>query len=253
MKRLIDSCLSACGLMLTSPILLMLSVMVWWEDRASPFYRGERLGLAGKPFRMVKFRSMRPDAWKSGVNSTAAGDSRITRLGGWLRSAKLDELPQLWNVLTGEMSFVGPRPQVMADASLYTAKEKRMLEVRPGITDLASIVFADEAEILAGAKDPDLLYNQIIRPWKSRLALLYVERQMSCGWKANLAMDAQILWLTLTALRSRPVALEGVAGMIEKWGADPLLSDIVRRKRQPPAYPPPGADAIVSRYKVTNV
>src|SRR5207302_1623571 len=116
----------------------------------------------------------------------AAGDARITRTGHILRRTKLDELPQLWNVLIGDMSFVGPRPQVQADAALYTEAERRMLEVRPGITDLASIVFADESEILAGSLDPDLLYNQIIRPWKSRLALHGVER-------GSLGTDLKIL------------------------------------------------------------
>ena len=126
---------------------------------------------------MLKFRTMIPDAWKSGVNSTAAGDRRITRVGALLRKAKLDELPQLWNVLKGDMSLVGPRPQVRAETDLYTSEERRMHSIRPGVTDLASIVFADEGEILAGSADPDLLYNQIIRPWKSRLALLYVDRR----------------------------------------------------------------------------
>ncbi len=106
---------------------------------------------------MIKFRTMLPDAWKSGVSSTALGDRRITRVGKLLRGAKLDELPQLWNVLTGDMSLVGPRPQVEPDAALYTAEEQRLFDVRPGMTDLASLVFADEGEILAGSQDPDLL------------------------------------------------------------------------------------------------
>ncbi len=138
---------------------------------------------------MIKFRSMTSDAWKSGVNSTAAGDARITRVGKWLRRWKLDELPQLLNVLSGDMSLVGPRPQVMAEVELYTEEEREMLTVRPGITDLASIVFADEGEILSGSRDPDLLYNQIIRPWKSRLALFHVEHR-------SFALDLEVLCLT---------------------------------------------------------
>jgi lipopolysaccharide/colanic/teichoic acid biosynthesis glycosyltransferase len=162
-KRAFDIAASLVALLLLSPLLGAIALAIWIEDRHSPFYRGVRVSRGGGRFRMLKFRSMRPDAWKSGVNSTASGDVRITRVGAWLRRRKLDELPQLWNVLVGEMSFVGPRPQVEADAALYTAEERRMLEARPGITDLASIVFADESEILAGSANPDLEYNRVMR------------------------------------------------------------------------------------------
>ena len=191
---------------------------------------------------MVKFRTMIPDAWRSGVSSTAAGDRRITRVGKILRRAKLDELPQLWNVLTGDMSLVGPRPQVEPDAALYTAEEQRLFDVRPGVTDLASIVFADEGEILAGAADPDLSYNQSIRPWKSRLGLLYIERQ-------SLAGDLRILGLTFLAAISRERALEGVAQMLDSWNADPLLCRMALRREPLLAWPPPGAEKIVAEYR----
>src|SRR5665213_3008199 len=157
LKRLWDVSIAACALLLLAPLLAAVAVGLWLEDRRSPWYRGIRVGRDGREFRMLKFRSMRVGAAKTGVNSTAAGDSRITRAGRFLRALKLDELPQLWNVLAGEMSLVGPRPQVPEDASLYTSEERRMLEVRPGITDLASIVFSDEGAILAGSADPDLL------------------------------------------------------------------------------------------------
>ncbi len=189
-KRAFDFVSALCGLAILSPLLGLIALAVWLEDRRSPWFRGVRVGRGGRRFRMLKFRTMIPDAWKSGVSSTAAGDRRITRVGKRLRRAKLDELPQLWNVLIGDMSLVGPRPQVEPDAALYTGRERRLLDVRPGVTDLASIVFADEAEILAGAADPDLAYNQIIRPWKSRLGLLYIERQ-------SLVDDLRILGLTL--------------------------------------------------------
>ncbi len=190
---------------------------------------------------MIKFRTMIPDAWKSGVSSTALGDRRITRVGKLLRRAKLDELPQLWNVLTGDMSLVGPRPQVEPDAALYTAEEQHLLDVRPGVTDLASLVFADEGEILAGSRDPDLLYNQSIRPWKSRLGLLYIERQSRTG-------DLKILLLTLLAAISRKKALAGVAEMLDSWDADPLLRRIALRRDPLLAWPPPGAEHVVSEY-----
>jgi lipopolysaccharide/colanic/teichoic acid biosynthesis glycosyltransferase len=182
---------------------------------------------------------MIPDAWKSGVSSTACGDRRITRMGKFLRRAKLDELPQLWNVLTGEMSLVGPRPQVESEASRYSAEERGLLNVRPGLTDLASIVFADEGDILADAADPDLSYNRIIRPWKSRLALLYLERQ-------SLAADFQILWLTLLAGIAREKALDGVERMLSAWNADSLLRRMAGRREPLLAWPPPGTGRTVS-------
>jgi hypothetical protein len=153
----------------------------------------------------------------------------------------LDELPQLWNVIQGDMSLVGPRPQVAADAALYTPLERRILESRPGITDLASIVFADEGEILAGSNDPDLLYNRIIRPWKSRLALIWQEH-------ASVPGDFAIIgWTGVSALR-RDWALAGVTRMLEAWGADPLLIRVSRRREPLPAWAPPGGEHILSTY-----
>ena len=185
---------------------------------------------------MVKFRTMIPDAVEAGVSSTAAGDPRITRVGRILRRAKLDELPQLWNVLTGEMSLVGPRPQVEPEAALYTAEERRMLEVRPGITDLASIVFADEGEILAGAADPDLLYNQIIRPWKSRLALLYLERAKPRGAISDSG-------LTLVPRSRGNGRSRGVARHARPW-APTRCSAALPCGEPLPAFPPPGASTL---------
>lgn len=241
MKRALDIGCALAGLMVLAPLFVVIAAAVWLEDRGSPFYIGRRLGLGGRMFGMVKFRTMVVDAWKTGVSSTASTDRRITRVGSLLRRFKLDELPQLWNVLVGQMSLTGPRPQVEADAAMYTAEERRLFSVRPGITDLASIVFADEGDILAGASDPDLLYNQIIRPWKSRLALLYLDH-------ATVASDVRVILLTLLGAVSRPRALAGVARLLESWNADPLLRDVARRQAPPPAWPPPGASEVVSRY-----
>jgi len=240
-KRVFDFAIALAALAAIAPMLAAIAFAVWLEDGGSPWFRGVRVGRGGGEFRMLKFRSMRPDAWKSGVNSTATGDARITRVGGWLRKAKLDELPQLWNVLTGEMSLVGPRPQVPADAGLYTAEEMRMLEVRPGITDPASIVFSDEGDILAGSRDPDLLYNQIIRPWKSRLALLYVDRR-------TVSADLRIIFLTALALFSRPRALRGVGRLLAEWKADGMLRLMAGREVPLLAYAPPGAREVMMRY-----
>jgi lipopolysaccharide/colanic/teichoic acid biosynthesis glycosyltransferase len=242
-KRLLDIAIAGCGLLLLAPLLAAVAAAVWLEDRGSPWYRGVRVGRNGREFRMLKFRSMRPGAARTGVNSTAAGDTRITRIGRFLRALKLDELPQLWNVVAGDMSLVGPRPQVPQDASLYTAEERRLLEVRPGITDLASIVFSDEGGILAGSADPDLLYNQIIRPWKSRLALLYLER-------ASRTSDARILLGTVGALLSRRWALVQVGKLLEQWDVGQPLYGIARREAPLPAFPPPGAREVVAEYRV---
>lgn len=241
MKRAFDFLAALAGLLVLAIPLAAIALAVWIEDRRSPFFVANRVAREGAQFRMVKFRTMVPNAWKTGVNSTASGDRRITRIGKWLRKGKLDEFPQLWNVLKGDMSLVGPRPQVQTDADLYTGEERGILSVRPGITDLASIVFADEGEILAGGSDPDLLYNQIVRPWKSRLALAYVER-------VSLRLDLRILALTLLAAFSRQRALRGVEKILTGWNADAMLRRMASRRESLQAWPPPGADSVVSQY-----
>lgn len=238
MKRVFDILVSGFGLLVTSPILLPVMVLVWLQDRHSPFYIADRVGRGGTNFRMVKLRSMVIHADTSGVDSTSADDKRITWIGAVIRRYKLDELSQLWNVLRGDMSLVGPRPNVARETCLYTEAERHLLDVRPGITDLASIVFSDEGDILAGAADPDLLYNQIIRPWKSRLGLLYVRHR-------TLVMDVRILWLTALAIVRKPAALRGVVRIVERLTDDALLLRMVRREEALLAYPPPGAAEVV--------
>jgi lipopolysaccharide/colanic/teichoic acid biosynthesis glycosyltransferase len=240
-KRSMDIGLALCGLAVLILPLALIACAVWMEDRRSPFFRGPRVGRRMRKLRMLKFRTMVPGASSSGVNSTSCDDRRITRVGRVLRRFKLDELPQLWNVLTGGMSLVGPRPQVASDTALYTIEECRLLDVRPGITDLASIVFSDEGEILTGSADPDLLYNQIIRPWKSRLALAYLDH-------ASVALDLRILGLTLLAAFSRTRALDGVAKLLYAWDADPMLLRAALRLAPLVPWPPPGANEIVARY-----
>lgn len=242
MKRAFDILVSLAALILLLPVLMAIAALIWAGDRHSPLFLARRVARGGGEFCMVKFRTMIPNAWKSGVNSTAAGDLRITRVGRCLRGAKLDELPQLWNVLAGDMSLVGPRPQVRADVEMYTPEEMAMLSVRPGITDYASIVFADEGEILCGSADPDLLYNQIIRPWKSRLILLYLEN-------GSLMRDIEIIGLTVLAWLSRERALDGVVRRIGALGASEELKTMASRKHPLEASPPPGAGAIVSCYR----
>ncbi len=238
-KRLFDLLISALGLIASSPVLVPAMVAIWLQDFHSPFYRGVRVGQHGRPFRMVKLRSMVWDADKVGVDSTSARDPRITPVGHFIRRYKLDELPQLWNVLKGEMSIVGPRPQVPRDVALYTEEEKRLLEVKPGITDIASIVFADEGEILKDSEDPDLDYNRLIRPWKSRLGLLYIEHR-------SLGLDLRLIYLTAVAILSRERALQGVQEILERLGADEMVKRVARRQEALRPYPPPGATEVVS-------
>jgi lipopolysaccharide/colanic/teichoic acid biosynthesis glycosyltransferase len=240
-KRALDIVAAAVGLAVSSVILLPVMFLVWFDDRHSPFYIAPRMARGSGTFRMVKLRSMRVLSARTGGTggtSTSGDDPRITRVGRFIRRFKLDELTQLWNVLTGDMSLVGPRPQVEPDARLYTAEERRMLSIRPGITDIASIVFSDEAEILRGAPDPDLRYTQLIRPWKSRLALLYVDRRPS------LAIDLRLIALTAMSLISRPKALQGAARLVRELGGSEELQRITRREIPLYEVPPPGADTV---------
>lgn len=231
-KRIFDFTLALIGLLLASPVLLPVMFLVWWEDRHSPFYIAPRVGRFGRPFRMVKMRSMAIGSDKTGVSSTSNNDRRITAVGHFIRRFKLDELTQLWNVLCGDMSFVGPRPQVQSGVNLYTEKERELLSVRPGITDFASIVFSDEGTILGGSTDPDGDYDKLIRPWKSRLGLIYI-------WAHSLSLDVQLIFLTVVAVFSRNLALQGVARILIKLrvGAD-IVEVCKRRSVLVPATPP---------------
>jgi lipopolysaccharide/colanic/teichoic acid biosynthesis glycosyltransferase len=193
MKRLFDILSSAAGLVVLSPVLLWIAWRIKREDGGPIFYRGARTGLGGKPFRIFKFRTMVINADKIGPSSTSGEDPRITRIGARLRRFKLDELPQLLNVVKGEMSVVGPRPEVKQFTDIYTDEEKQILTVRPGITDWASIWNCDEAAVLAGSPDPDKAYLELIRPTKIKLQLKYVR-------SASLLTDLKIIFLTLQAL-----------------------------------------------------
>ena len=239
MKRLIDILASFFGLLLTSPLLLTFMYLVWRQDRHSPFYIAPRMGKNEQPFHMIKLRSMVKNADKSGVDSTAADDMRITRVGHLIRKFKLDELTQLMNVLKGDMSLVGPRPNVQRETDLYTTEEKKLLLLRPGITDFSSIVFSDEGDILEGQDDPDIAYNQLIRPGKSRLGLFYIENR-------SLGVDIQLIWLTVLAILSREKALRGVSSLLGKLGADAELVQLASRTQPLVATPPPGAINIVT-------
>lgn len=241
LKRLFDIVVSACGLLVLWPFLLLFLLLIWLQDFCNPFYIAPRARSRGRTFNMIKLRSMVKNADKQGGASTAASDRRITWVGKLIRKTKFDEVPQLWNVLKGDMSLVGPRPQVMRDVSnFYTEEEYHLFDARPGITDFASLVFADEGDILKGSPNPDLKYNQIIRPWKSRLGLFYTLNK-------SVWVDLQLIVLTVLSAISRPKALGGVQRLLRKLGADPQLIEIAERSRPLQPFPPPGASEVETR------
>jgi len=173
-KRPFDVVFAAAALAGLAPVLLIVALIIKFSSPGPVLYRGVRVGLRGRRFRILKFRTMVANADRIGGSSTAEDDPRITRIGTFLRRYKLDELPQFLNVLAGDMSVVGPRPQVAWAVDLYTPEQRRLLEVRPGITDEASIKFRDEGEILRGAVDPDRAYLELIAPEKMRMGIEYV-------------------------------------------------------------------------------
>lgn len=238
MKRLFDIIVSVLGLAMASPVLMPVIFLVWIQDRYSPFYIASRVGRGEGLFRMVKLRSMVINADKSGVDSISNNDNRITLIGRFIRRFKLDEITQLWNVLKGDMSFVGPRPNVKRQTDLYTNDEKLLLSVTPGITDFSSIVFSDEGEILADKDDPDLSYNQLIRPWKSRLGLFYVNNR-------SFWLDIRLIVLTILAMVNRNKALIGNSNLLSKIGADRELVEVSKREMELIPTPPPGSTQVV--------
>lgn len=171
-KRLFDILCSALGLLILSPVFLATSLAVGVTSPGGVLFRQERMGKGGRPFTIYKFRTMRKD--NTGLKITTAGDSRITPVGRLLRKTKLDELPQLWNVLRGDMSFVGPRPEVREYTDLYTEEQRQIFLVRPGITGVASIRFRNENDLLMGSNDPNRTYIEEIMPEKIRLDLTYL-------------------------------------------------------------------------------
>lgn len=245
MKRLLDIIASFFGLLAFSPILLPVMFLVWRQDGCSPFYIASRVGKNEQLFNMVKLRSMVVNAESSGVDSTGANDMRITPVGHFIRNYKLDELTQLWNVLVGDMSLVGPRPNVKRETDLYTSDEKKLLFVRPGITDFSSIVFSDEGDILEDKEDPDLAYNQLIRPWKSRLGLIYIENR-------SIWIDLQLIYFTVIAILSKQKALNWVIDKLQSLGVDENVISVSRRVDDLVPFPPPGTDEIVSSRATTG-
>ena len=177
MIRLLDIIFSVVGLLLLSPLFLIIYILIRYESKGGGFYCQQRVGKDGRMFGLYKFRSMRTGSDKKGLITVGGHDSRITRMGYFIRKYKIDELPQLWNVLKGDMSLVGPRPEVKKYVDLYTEEQRRVLSIRPGITDYASIEYVDENEILGKADNPDRVYVEEIMPAKIKLNMRYIENR----------------------------------------------------------------------------
>jgi len=190
MTRTFDFIFAFIALLVLLPVGVVIALWIWSNDGLPVFFRQERVGLNGRMFRLWKFRSMYKDAERQGQLTVSGQDPRITKSGAFIRKYKIDELPQLMNVLMGDMSLVGPRPEVARYVKLYTPKQCRVLSVRPGITDLASLEFIDENELLSKAADPELFYIEVVLPQKLDLQLSYVANRSFGG-------DLKIIWNTV--------------------------------------------------------
>lgn len=195
-KRVIDLSLSILGIAVLWPLLLVCGLAIKFSSPGPVLYLGKRTGQFGKPFKIFKFRSMQIDAESVGGSTTGERDPRITRIGAYLRKYKLDELPQLFNVLIGDMSFVGPRPEVEEYTNQYSSEEQKILDVRPGITDLSSLKFNDLQQIV-GDENPDEVFQRDVLPQKNALRLQYAKEH-------NIFMDLRILVMTVAVIVRKP-------------------------------------------------
>lgn len=190
MKRLFDITLSIPGLILLSPLFIILAIWIKKDSKGPVFYKQIRIGKDGREFYLYKFRSMRQGADKQGLLTVGGKDPRITKSGSFIRTYKLDEFPQLINVLKGDMSIVGPRPEVPKYVALYTADQQKVLSVKPGISDWASIYFRNENELLAQAENPEEFYVSEVMPQKLSMNLKYINNN-------NLFIDLKIILNTI--------------------------------------------------------
>jgi len=196
LKRIFDILFSLVVLLLFSLLLIIISLIIFLYDGGPVFYKAPRVGKNSRVFKMYKFRTMVVDADKKGPSSTTNNDSRITPVGKFLRKTKLDEIPQFINVLKGEMSVVGPRPDLKCFTDMFTEEEKIILSVKPGITDYASLWNSNEAKLLEGSTDPDKTYIELIWPEKKRLQIKYVKEH-------SFIKDIKIIILTLRTVIKR--------------------------------------------------
>ncbi len=236
-KRIFDIIFSLIGLLFFFPFLILFAIFVWSYDKKSPLYISPRIGKNFEIFNLIKIRTMTVSTYKNNVKSTSANDPRITPVGKIIRKYKIDELVQLCNVLVGNMSLVGPRPNVKSEVDLYTQIERELLLVKPGITDFSSIIFSDEGKILENKENPDVAYRQLIRPWKSRLGLIYIKHQ-------SILLDFKLIILTLLGIIAKPIAIKLIIKELIKFKVDKNLIDIASRKVELFPFFPPGSDKI---------
>lgn len=192
-KRVFDFVSSLLGLTVLSPLMISVAIAIRIFDGSPVFFRQERIGLRGEPFVLLKYRTMRLKADQEGPKITVSGDQRVTRVGNWLRKTKLDELPQLWNVVIGDMTLVGPRPEVREYVDLYTPDQRQVLELLPGITDPASLKYFDEDEVLSKQSEPLKYYVEKVMPDKIEINLRYAEN-------ATLLSDIRVALSTVTRI-----------------------------------------------------
>lgn len=190
MKRLFDIFFSFWGLFFLLPYLAIIAIFIVADSKGGVFFKQVRVGKNNKDFKIFKFRTMKPDSDKKGLITVGAKDNRVTKIGYYLRKYKLDELPQLINVLVGDMSFVGPRPEVRKYVEIYNPEQQKVLEVKPGITDYASIEYSNENELLAKSNDPDKTYIEEVMPAKLKLNLKYIN-------EIGLSTDIKIIFATI--------------------------------------------------------
>ncbi|MDN5205374.1 sugar transferase [Fulvivirgaceae bacterium BMA10] len=195
LKRLFDIIFSTIGLLILSPVFLIFSILIKLDSKGPIFYLQTRVGKQGKDFKLFKFRTMRVDSDKKGLLTVGHRDNRITKVGYYLRKYKVDEFPQFLNILIGDMSFVGPRPEVRRYVDLYDEHQQKVLDVKPGLTDYASIEYVNENELLKSAKDPEQLYINEIMPAKLNINLRYIANR-------SFFQDIKILFLTAKAIVS---------------------------------------------------
>lgn len=238
-KRFLDLFISIPLFILVLPVLIIFVAIVYFSDFYNPLYIPERVGRNGKMFRMYKIRSMIQNADKSGVDSTSNNDTRITTIGLLIRKFKIDELTQLINVIKGDMSLVGPRPNIKSETDLYTVEELTLLNIRPGITDFSSIVFSDEGQILSNHPDPDIGYNQLIRPGKGALGVFYVKNH-------TVIIDLKLIFLTALSIFTRERALKIIASTLKRLDAPEDLIKLSLRKEPLRPKPPLGSTEIVT-------
>lgn len=193
MKRAFDIVSCTLAVLLLFPFGLIIALCIVCGSKGGVFYRQTRVGRNGKDFKLLKFRTMRPNADRQGLLITVGNDQRITRIGGFLRKYKIDELPQLLNIIKGDMSVVGPRPEVRRYVELYDERQRRVLTVRPGLTDYASLQYISESELLAKSDDPEKTYIEEIMPAKLELNLQYIDNQ-------SLKEDFKLIFQTLFSI-----------------------------------------------------